>query len=276
MDIIEEIKKLKALLDQGAINDEEFSLLKKKILSEEIDVKEPQKTIPSSSVTETVPAQEETKQPSLDVKEPIKDSHKSKQDEDGNQLTLLQLLAVLAGIILSIVILVRYSNFWIFIIVLPVSILIPISINKITPIASKRNLYSGLTLALFVLLIFVPIGSNNQISSSSSEQSSATPANDADKEVRDFIISHTFEDIENGVAFTLKFSSDRGGWFGIMTFSMGSCWALYRYEVKGRNISLTFDSSNCTNHGSSTTATFNNDNTVSLYYQGESFVFKPY
>src|ERR1035437_5606112 len=50
MDTIEEIIKLKALLDQGAITKGEFNSLKKKVLFEDTDFQEPQKTSAPSSI----------------------------------------------------------------------------------------------------------------------------------------------------------------------------------------------------------------------------------
>jgi len=278
MKIIEEIQKLKALLDQGAINNYEFNLLKKKVLSERIDTKESQKSMPLTSTSKTIPVQEETKNSSFDeVHKPIIKDKKSEEYESATILTeILSPSVLLIALGLSIVLWVRYDNFWIFLIFLAVSYFFPIRISRVTPKVSKRNLYLSLLIVFYGILILVPIDYPFSKSSPSSEQSSETPVNNADKEVRDFIISNNFKDIENGVAFTLEFSDSHGGWNGIMTFSMGSCYALYAYEVKGRRISLTFDSSNCTNHGSSTTATINSNNTISLFYQGESFVFKPY
>jgi len=182
-------------------------------------------------------------------------------------------LSVLVGIIFWY----RYDSFLAFLIVTVVSISIIYNLNKLNNF-KQINYILGLIIAVLLILIIIPIGGNSGSSSSNSNDNTVAttePANDDDKFVRDYIISHRFVDVENGVSFTLKFSEDNAGWFGIMQMDMGSCWSMYQYETKGRSINLKFDSSNCTSQGESRTATFNSDNTISFNINGQNFIFQP-
>jgi hypothetical protein len=286
VDTIEEIKKLKSLLDQGAISEEEFNLLKKKVLSKAIVSEEPQKTDLSSPaqngmVSDPVNYQKtvnkETKKESSNIKKPLKNVEKTKEFQAGNEWTR-HLLKIGWGLslVLGIIFWYRYDSFIAFLITIIISITLTFLVARIIPKLRKRNSTLLIQSVILFLLIIIPIGTiDNMKETDNSSSNKSEQIDDDDKYVRDFIISHYFEDYESGVSFTLEFSDSRGGWFGVMTMKMGECWFLYQYEIKGRSINLTFDSSNCTSQGSSTTAHFNSDNSISLYYRGEEFVFKP-
>lgn len=78
MYIIEEIKKLKALFEEGAISEEEFSMLKKKLISQGTNSAEPQKTSPTSSQIDPNIAEKE----SIEVKLLGKDAEESAENPD--------------------------------------------------------------------------------------------------------------------------------------------------------------------------------------------------
>lgn len=175
MDTIEEIKKLKALLDQGAINEEEFNSLKKKVLSEINDLKEDKETISSTSTTETIPAQKKKKKPSPDVKKPTSKGKKVEEVQTGAEWTeILAYFVLAAAILLSLVFWIRYNSFWIFLIALAISILIPWRIGKVTPKAIHKNLYFVALIAMYIILISYPIGIKKSASSSSSTSESSS------------------------------------------------------------------------------------------------------
>jgi hypothetical protein len=283
MDQIEELVQLKTLLDKGAITEEEFNILKKKILNK---TAEPQKPITNEEMPP--PLEKKTPPPIKDIPQTGKINPPEKTEkietnapvnteyELGTELTSnLARMGIVALIALVIVFWVRYDSF-IIAIILGGLLFGALYLNgAVTKKVKLRNLYIGLVIILSLLLIFIPIGKMAE-SSSSAGKTTEAPVDDDAKFVRDFITSHYFEDTENGYTFTLKFSESNGGWFGILQFDMGPCVAQYRYETKGRSISLTWDSSNCPNvRGSSTTAHFNSDNSVSFYYMGEEFRFKP-
>lgn len=245
MNQIEEIKSLKALLDQGAISEKEFAVLKERLFN-------------ASSVDS----------------KPVNEKVNAYQEGTGTTANLAK-AGLAAAVLLSIVLWIRYDSFWLFIISAVILISVLLSIGKLTSKVSGRNVYFGMFIATCTILMAVPIGRSSSTPSAPSVQNIENVSNDDDKYVRDYIISHEFTDNENGVAFTLEFSEGNGGWFGIMTMRMGDCWFLYQYETAGRSIQLTFDSSNCTSQGSSATASFNSDNSISLNYRGEEFIFEP-
>jgi hypothetical protein len=297
MNKIEEIQKLKSLLDQGAITQEEFDSLKKNIISASVQAKD---SIPNGSINidckekillETpVTTQKivkkttgnktnKTKAASNKRNEKTYSKSNSTEWEAGNEVTTnLVKLSWAISIIIGIIFWVRYDSFIAFIFIAGLSIAASIAIPKLAPKLVHKNMFLGMLCIVMVLLIIFPIGNTSKLSvsgSSDNKVASTESVNDDDKFVRDYIISHRYVDIENGVSFTLKFSDSRGGWFGIMTMEMGSCWSLYQYETKGRSINLKFDSSNCTTQGDSRTATFNSDNSISFNINGQNFVFQP-
>jgi len=279
MDIIEDLKGLKNLLDQGAITKEEFNALKKKILSRDAG-RDELKTLSEASamIEEKIP--EKAVSVTSSINQTITSQTKSENVEEGNETTLKVFkIGLCLGLLLGIIFWVRYESFVAMIISAVLSIGAILVVYRKIPKVKSRNISLGLLSLLFLLLIVTPIGgnssSNKSLNVSQNEPAISDGQSEDEKYVRDYIISHRFADIENGTSFTLEFSESRGGWFGIMTMKMRDCWFLYQYETTGRSIKLTFDSSNCTSQGSSTTAYFNGDNTISFNYKGEEFVFKP-
>ena len=273
MDIIEEIKKLKTLLDQGAISHEEFETLKQKVLSNKSQSIKTKPQVSSSSSTQSKLNANKNSNSSNNAIQ-VDGETNANGFEAGNEKTAKLLKYCLwLSLILGFVFAGRYESVIAFLIALAISVSITLVISGLIPKLNQRNFLLGVLLIFYILMVFIPIGGNT--SNSSSEQTNEQPSHDADKEVRDFIISNRFVDYENGVAFTLKFSDKNYGWFGIMEMDMGSCAFFYQYETKGRSINLTFDSSNCTTQGSSTTARLNSDNSISINYRGQEFRFKP-
>lgn len=278
MDSIEEIKKFKSLLDQGAITQDEFTALKIQLLS-----KKPESFVQEKSVDTTSSSYDEQKQ-ALGTK-PLTNFQNTSYNEDPSEgfdagiETAKKLFKFSIGlsVLVGIIFWYRYDSFIAFLIVTVVSISVIYNLNKLNNF-KQINYILGLIIAVLLILIIIPIGGNSGSSSTNSsanEAATTEPANDDDKFVRDYIISHRYVDVENGVSFTLKFSEENAGWFGIMQMDMGSCWSMYQYETKGRSINLKFDSSNCTSQGDSRTATFNSDNTISFNINGQNFVFQP-
>ena len=286
MDLMEEIKKLKSLLDDGAISENEFKLLKKQVLYPVTDSNEPQKSSTPSAIQKEMldvgiddsnTIHRETKKKSPIIKKPIKKDNKSEEYQEGTEFTrILASLVIGAALLLSIVLWVRYDNFWIFLIVIALSILIPLRISKVTPIVSKRNLYLSLLVVIYAILIFVPIGKPNSVSSTSSEQSTESSIDEESQYIRKFLLDHIFIDNVNCDACYVRFTSDRGGWNGKATLATERVGADYIYFLNGRTIELTpvLSAFNGTNEGKFT-MTFCSDNTISAYLAGQRFVFKP-
>ena len=205
MNIIEEIKRLKSLLDQGAITLDEFNMLKKNVLA-----KEEEKSIGTPMVNPNTP---------MEV---------SDQKMIENEI--------------------KSTN---------------------TP-QRPRVIRSLFFIGLVICIIYaVNHGSSSDNSSSPSSDSSS------EQEIGVFLINNTFANYEIGGTAYLKFSSQRGGGYGAMTMSMGSCDFVYSYDISGRHIQLTYTGSTCNAQGSSQTMTFNYDNTISVIIRGQSFIFKP-
>jgi hypothetical protein len=313
MDMIEEIKKLKALFDEGAISEEEFSMLKKKIMSQELNSNAAQKRFAVSSqidpdkinsqTSKKSPIIMESSTPALIPEEMslrTSDEHENFQSRPGNQssnarssikknagregyqeVTVFnRLLGLLAGLILgfplSIVLWYRYDNFLIFIVILTLAILLPIVIIKRTLLVSTRNLYLGLVNVIFIILLLIPVGNTNNVSSSSSEQSTESSIDEEGQHIREFLLDHIFIDNVNCNACYVRFTSDRGGWQGKATLATERVGADYIYVLNGRTIELTpvLSAFNGTSEGKFT-MTFSSDNTISAYIAGQEFIFKP-
>jgi hypothetical protein len=112
---------------------------------------------------------------------------------------------------------------------------------------------------------------------SSADETASNNSSDDDKYVRDYIISHYFvHQDSHGQYATVKFNDTRAGWFGVMEIRIGSCFDLYIYETTKRNISLTYDTSNCSiDRGEHDNARLNKDNTLSIFSNGQEVIFTP-
>ena len=112
-------------------------------------------------------------------------------------------------------------------------------------------------------------------SSSSSSSPSSEQAQSVEQKYGVYLINHTFTNHEMGGTTTLSFSPERGGAWGAMTMSMGTCDYVYGYILNGRQIDLKFTGSTCNAQGSSQSMFFNYDNTISVMVNGQRFVFAP-
>lgn len=150
----------------------------------------------------------------------------------------------------------------------------PLKTKKHNGLATISGFFTAILL-LFSLSSCVGNQSSNENESSSAEAETEQPA-DNNQEIRDLLINNTFVNHEAGGSTYIKFSSDRGGWFGAMTMSMGPCDAVYGYNLDGRTIELTYTGSTCDNvSGKDETMTINPDNTISVIIGGQEFVFTP-
>lgn len=155
----DKILKLKNLLKKGAINEEEFNTLKKKLLnSESIDNK-------------NVGYKEKF---STGDRDKIK-SKKNNNFEEGNDSTLtLGKLCLGGGFVTSMVLWGRYGNVAVFITFLILSIGVTILLARLVPKTKFRNLFLSLLLIFYVLAVAVPVGNTVSHSSSGSSYSEAT------------------------------------------------------------------------------------------------------
>lgn len=298
MDHIEELKKLKSLFDQGAITQEEFNSLKASLLSEIANTNNNDSPISpeqnSNISTDHLPQKPETKaEPRTEQEPEPKPKSKpepkpaplnktkagpkkdSKEYEEGGEfLQGLAYLLIAGSILLGLVFWIRYDSFILAAITLALTLGAPILISRATPKASRRGLFIASMIALYVFLIAFPIGA-----SSLSEVDVDEPVEEVDdegKRIREFLLDHTFANNEIGGTSYIAFKSDRGGWFGAMTLTMGYCDHVYSYNLEGRRIDLTYTGSTCSGfQGSSASMTFNHDNSISIIISGQTFRFHP-
>jgi hypothetical protein len=164
MDTIEEIKKLKALLDQGAITTEEFNELKKKALSGETDSIESRKTNTSSTQDNSGKVKEEITKKSSTVKKPIRKGKQSDRFQDYNEWTVhLSKIGFGLGLVSGIIFWVRYDSFIAFLLLIISSIALTIAIFRLIPKLKIRNLTLLVQSVVLILLILIPIGTINSM-----------------------------------------------------------------------------------------------------------------
>jgi len=175
MEKIEEIRKLKALLDQGAINEEEFNSIKSELISKETDTRTSKVSQTTSSLNKGDDMKNKTAAVSRTIeKPPVKT--KSAKFEDGNATTV-SLFKVILGlsVILGIVFWIRYDSFIAFIIATVISIGLAMAVARLfVPKLKPRNITLGILSAFLLLLIIFPIGAVNKSSSSSPSSSYST------------------------------------------------------------------------------------------------------
>lgn len=174
MNKIEELQKLKSLLDQGAINTEEFNSLKNKILHEKIEaVKSETKILSQPIVIDHTNSVALRKKP---TKKYVKKNIEITQEyQEGNSATQGLLgLGMIASLILSFVFWLRYDIVWLFFITLFSYVGSIYLIGKFIPKVLKRNIYLGTLLLVCIFLIAVPIGDISSSSGGSPSNSSSS------------------------------------------------------------------------------------------------------
>lgn len=195
----DEIKKLKSLLDDGAITEEEFNTLKKNLISQ---------------YSESINAESENKS----IKQNVRQS--SIKNNERNALTAsLYNIGRGLGIILGIVFWIRYESFIAFLISIILSIVGLFWINKIVLQVTKRNLFLGALNLLFLLLIIIPIGNNSSMSASESTD-----------DIAYMKCRYCGEElIEKNNQGIMSYTSEPDG-IGILTFYSGSRYDVYCSE----------------------------------------------
>jgi hypothetical protein len=183
MDTIEEIKKLKSLLDQGAITVDEFDKLKKKILSSEsdsIDFQKPDKQpsihkeILAGAISEPKKTTKEAKKKSSSVKKPIEKGSQTEEFQEPNEATKKIFKACLVlDLLLGIIFWYRYDSIIAFFICVIISIPLTLITVRLIPKLSLRNFSLIAQVIILLLLISIPIGSVNNASNSDSSETSA-------------------------------------------------------------------------------------------------------
>lgn len=167
MNKIEEIKKLKTLLDEGAITEDEFNSLKKGIISTDAKAKEillnENSDLRNQKKEQLVAPDTNNKtfKKKVVYKERNENSvykNNSTEWEDNNTATLnLSKISWGFGLVLGIVFAFRY-NFYAFLLAIGLSIGASVAINKLVPKLLYRNISLGLLSVVLVLLIIYPIG----------------------------------------------------------------------------------------------------------------------
>ena len=180
MDKIEEIKNLKSLLDQGAISEEEFQMLKKDIFLKSgtaINQKE-------SNTNQAIQNKESGKKSTTESKSEMSQSKSAKGKsakrrtkskpiaEESKWSSIFTGLGVLAGIILIFVFNYRYKSAALVVIAMFL-MATPLIIFYVEKFRFSKPLVLFLLFSLYIFLIAVPIG-NTSISSSESPSSNSS------------------------------------------------------------------------------------------------------
>ena len=182
MNKIEEIQKLKSLLDQGAISQVEFDSLKKNILSSGAQANE---SIPNENINATyqenifdenagnIKKNENLKTTSKTYNKKTVNKSNSTEWESGDGATSgLLKVCFLLSIIMGAYVGDKYGSFITFLIFAGLSIAVAKAIPKLTPRLTHKNLLLGVqTIALISLVIYF-----NKDYSTSSTYSSKSPS----------------------------------------------------------------------------------------------------
>ena len=147
MGIVEEIKRLKAMLDHGTINQEEFNILKNKVMSEE--------RFPGKSSLHE-----------LSVKQ-----------VSSKLIDLLMNLIFITGITLGLVFYMRYNSVLAILVTWVIAITIPFVIFFFLQTRFPKWIELSIVLLLYIFLIIVPIKksrSHSELSYTEIKQSSSS------------------------------------------------------------------------------------------------------
>jgi hypothetical protein len=276
MDIIEDIKGLKNLLDKGAITEEEFNSLKKKILSKDTGRNELNTSSSESSLKETRITQQKPDGESAKVESTAAESETT-EFEAGNGTTIkifkwgLGLCLLLGGVFW-----VRYDSIFAMLVSTVISVATVLFVSRKISRVRTRNITLGLISLAVILLMVIPVsGKNSSDNSGSVNAISTEQTGDEGKQTREFLVDNTFANYGSGPAAYLRFTSSNGGWYGAMTMSMGSCDFVYSYNLEDKTIELSYTGSNCDAAftGSSMKMYVNDDNSISVYIQGQEMKF---
>lgn len=276
MDIVEEIKRLKNLLDQGALTEEEFTSLKKKILLKD-SFRDEQKHNTAPSVPQEQYLPEREKEAEASTSDIAVTESESTIFEAGNETTIkifkwgLGLSLLLGGVLW-----VRYDSIAAMLVGAALSIAALAFVSRRVSKVKVRNFSLRMISMFIILVIIIPIGGTRSNEKSGSVNALATEQNDDEgNQIRNFLTDNTFANYGSGNTAYLRFTSNAGGWYGAMTMSMGSCDFVYSYNLDGSTIDLSYTGSNCDAafKGSSLKMFVNDDNSVSVYIQGQEMKF---
>lgn len=169
MDIIEEIKKLKELFDQGAITEEEFQVLKKDILtksgssisSEESNTEQfIQKNESGKKNTEEAKSKK-SQNKSVKGKRTKRNPKSKTTKKDSEWSAIFMGFGAIAGFVLGFVFGMRYDSFTVTLIIWGITIAAPLVIFFFMRVHFSKPLSLFLLFALYIILIAVPIGNVN-------------------------------------------------------------------------------------------------------------------
>ncbi len=168
---LEELKKIKSLLDQGAITIEEFNTLKNRLLSPYEDSNSLNREKETSSSKNPQRSQKAVKKTS--AKKSTKKKATKEKFEAGNEFTVSLLkiglgLSVLTGIFFGY----RYNGFVAFGIVVIVGIGFSLAIPRLVAKLVLRNILMGLNVIVLFLLLIFPINVDSNTNSGNTSSSS--------------------------------------------------------------------------------------------------------
>jgi len=171
MNKVEEIKKLKSLLDQGAISEDEFTVLKKELLSQKTDFNKANEVLPPNTSNQQENSQNNSEEviiePLTYVKKPSKKKIAVPKNEESNDNTDIFIASgIVASLFTSIRFWVRFESFAAFIIVLTIGVAISLTIPKVVHKSFLKNLLLGLVSFAMLILLAVPIGNDTKSTSS--------------------------------------------------------------------------------------------------------------
>ena len=277
MDIVEELKRLKSLLDQGAITDGEFASLKKKVLAKEASREEPKQHSSAPSAPKEQYSDEREKEAEPSIRATAVPESESSIFEAGNDITVKIFKWGLGlCLLLGVVFWVRYDSIAAMLVSAAMSVAALALVTRKVTRVKVRNVSLGVISLVIILLIIVPIGGTGSSGNSGSANALATEQQDDEGEqIRNLLLDNTFANYGSGNTAYLRFTSSAGGWYGAMTMSMGSCDFVYSYNLEGKTIDLSYTGSNCDAafKGSSLKMYVNDDSSVSVFIQGQEMKF---
>jgi len=275
MDIIDEIKGLKNLMDQGAISEEEFSLLKRKIMSNDSGTPEYNNSSLQPSFKEVNAIRHKPVSGSLKAKATAPKT-KSFEYETGNQTTVkIFKWGLVLCLLVGVVFWVRYDSIWALLISTVFSLASVLTVSRTIPRVQNRNRTLGIICLALILLVFIPIGDTSSDNTGSVQGISAENTDNEGTQARAFLINNTFANYGSGPTAFLRFTSSNGGWYGAMTMTMGSCDFVYSYSIDDKTIEVNYTGSNCDAafEGRSMKFFLNYDNSITVYIQGQELKF---
>lgn len=172
MDKIQEIRELKALLDEGAINDDEFNMLKREVLSKSAATNNSKSISPSSLQKKSNNINDKVKKTSHKTQKQKVNVSDEYQESNDYTATFFY-IARASGVLLGIVFGVRYNSFLAFILITAFTIGLTYIIYRLVRKLSMRNFFLISLVVICIVLVANPIGSKYDYSSSNSSNSSS-------------------------------------------------------------------------------------------------------